>query len=203
MKAILYDLDGVLVDACEWHYLSLNAALQEVSGFSIELEEHLSDFNGLPTKKKLDKLISQGRVKSDDYDIIWKLKQDKTIEIIKQNAKIDLVKQELHKYIKELGLKNGCVTNSIQETAALMLSCTGQLEYLDLLVTNEMVRKNKPNSECYVRAMVTLGVLPSETIIVEDSPVGLAAAEATGAWIWQVENAEQVTLANFKEKWSM
>jgi len=40
IKAILFDLDGVLVDACDWHYYSLNRALEEVVGFSIDRKDH-------------------------------------------------------------------------------------------------------------------------------------------------------------------
>ena len=50
IKAILYDLDGVLVDATEWHYESLNEALKEISGFEISRLEHIQTFNGLPTQ---------------------------------------------------------------------------------------------------------------------------------------------------------
>ena len=60
IKAILYDLDGVLVDATEWHYESLNAALKEVCGFIINRDEHISTFNGIPTMKKLEILNQQG-----------------------------------------------------------------------------------------------------------------------------------------------
>mgnify|MGYP000288861841 CR=1 FL=1 len=54
IKAILYDLDGVLVDATEWHYESLNDALKDVAGFIIKRDEHISTFNGIPTIKKLE-----------------------------------------------------------------------------------------------------------------------------------------------------
>ena len=54
IKAILYDLDGVLVDATEWHYESLNSALKEICGFIINRDEHISTFNGIPTMKKLE-----------------------------------------------------------------------------------------------------------------------------------------------------
>ena len=56
MQSVLFDLDGVLVDACDWHYLSLNRALEEVVGFSIDREEHTTTYNGLPTKVKLEML---------------------------------------------------------------------------------------------------------------------------------------------------
>ncbi len=63
IKAILYDLDGVLVDATEWHYESLNEALKETSGFEISRLEHIQTVNGLPTIKKLEILHEQNRVK--------------------------------------------------------------------------------------------------------------------------------------------
>ena len=55
IKAILFDLDGVLVDATEWHYEALNRALG-LFGFNIARYEHLTTYNGLPTRKKLEML---------------------------------------------------------------------------------------------------------------------------------------------------
>ena len=62
IKAILYDLDGVLVDATEWHYESLNESLQKISGFQISRQDHISTFNGLPTMKKLHILFDQKKI---------------------------------------------------------------------------------------------------------------------------------------------
>ena len=70
IKAILYDLDGVLVDATEWHYESLNAALKEVCGFIINRDEHVSTFNVIPTIKKLEILHEQGRIEKKIFKSI-------------------------------------------------------------------------------------------------------------------------------------
>ena len=53
IKSILFDLDGTLCDCTELHYESLNEALYEVCNYKITLEDHLLNYNGLPTKKKL------------------------------------------------------------------------------------------------------------------------------------------------------
>ena len=53
IKVILFDLDGVLVDACEWHYLALNRALKECGLSEISEQDHVKKFNGLPTRVKL------------------------------------------------------------------------------------------------------------------------------------------------------
>ena len=56
IEAILFDLDGVLVDACDWHYESLNSALISSGYNPISREDHIEKFNGLPTKVKLSML---------------------------------------------------------------------------------------------------------------------------------------------------
>ena len=88
IKAILYDLDGVLVDATEWHYESLNNALQEVAGFIINRDEHIKTFNGLPTMAKMEILNNQGRLSKDKFDIVWEKKQEKTFEVIENDHQL-------------------------------------------------------------------------------------------------------------------
>jgi HAD superfamily hydrolase (TIGR01509 family) len=192
IKAILYDLDGVLVEAIRIHYDALNMALRKVAGIEIAKEEE-DDFNGIPTRKKLAKLSAQGRVKDTDHDLIWETKQNLTKDSIRKNLTPDIDKIKLHTWARSLGIKSVCVTNSITETAKLMLECSGQWEYMDLLVSNQMVNHSKPNSEPYVIAMVMLGILPEECIIVEDSDVGLTSAVNTGAHIYKVKDKSEVT----------
>ena len=55
IKAIIFDMDGVLIDAKEWHYEALNRALS-LFGLSISRYDHLTTYDGLPTKKKLEML---------------------------------------------------------------------------------------------------------------------------------------------------
>ena len=198
IKAILYDLDGVLVDATEWHYESLNLALEQVKGFQIKRDEHIATFNGLPTMRKLEILFDQGRVKKDDFDLIWQKKQDKTIEVIKNSAFVDPNKIRLHNATKSY--KRVCVTNSIRETALLMLEETGQLEFMDFVISNEDVSSPKPSPEGYVQAINRLELKPEECMIVEDSPKGIEAAKKSGAHTCEVSGYNEVTLENILSK---
>ncbi len=160
---------------------------------------HFKELNGLPTKAKLKKLTEQNRVKLEDHNKIFDLKQKYTIETINEIINTDYTKIELHKYIKSLGLNLICVTNSIKETATLMLSRSGQLEYLDFIISNEDIKYAKPFSEGYITAMIRLGVYPNECIIVEDSDHGYESAKNTGAFVWRVSGPEEVNLENFKK----
>lgn len=198
IKAILYDLDGVLVDATEWHYESLNLALEQVKGFKIKRDEHIQTFNGLPTMKKLEILFEQERVKKDDFDSIWQKKQDLTIDVIKKNAFVDQNKIRLHKQTQSY--KKVCVTNSIRETALLMLEKTGQLEFMDFVISNEDVSTPKPSPEGYLQAITRLNLSPQECMVVEDSPKGIESAKSSGAYIYEVSGYNEVTLENVLSK---
>jgi beta-phosphoglucomutase-like phosphatase (HAD superfamily) len=192
IKVILFDLDGVLVDACDWHYHALNEALANVAGINISIDEHMKTFNGLPTKKKLQILTDQGRVLDNQHDDIWKEKQRLTVSVIEKYACIDYDKKLMHKSLRSCGFILGCVTNSIRRTADLMLSRTGQIKHLSLLVTNEDVENPKPKPDSFNRAMKILGVSPDEVLIVEDSDKGFLAAKASGAHVLRVTNATEV-----------
>lgn len=194
IKAILYDLDGVLVDATEWHYEALNEALKEIAGFEISREEHISTFNGIPTKKKLEILYEQGRVKKEDFDAIWTLKQSKTNEIIEKTATLDENKKRLHLGTRQY--RKVCVTNSIKQTATLMLEKTGQLNFMDHVISNEDVVNPKPDPEGYLKAISNLKLQPNECMIVEDSPKGIESAKKTKAHVYEVRGYHEVTLEN-------
>lgn len=198
IKCILYDLDGVLVDGCEIHYESFNKALMDICGFKLSRREHEATFNGLTTKTKLEILARHERADVTAFDAVYRAKQDYTWEQVDKLV-TDPVKRELHKKTKELGYKLGCVTNCILLSAQKMLINTGQFDFMDILISNEDIGQPKPNSEGYVTAMVRLGVEPSETLIVEDSPKGLEAARATGAHVLQVANATEVTWDKVRE----
>jgi len=194
IDAILFDLDGVLVDACDWHYEALNAALVGAGYPVIDRESHLSTYNGLPTRVKLQML----GVPDDVATSINASKQKHTLDIIQSSANIMHEKIELHEYLKSKGIKIACVTNSIEETAREMLTATGQMPYIDLLVSNEMVARNKPYPDCYNHAITTLGVDPLSCLCVEDSPKGIEAAVGSIAGhIWVVTDTTKVTLKNY------
>ena len=191
-KAVLFDLDGVLVDACDWHYEALNRALKEVADYKISRHDHETKFNGLPTKVKLRILADQGIIKEDQMQEISDLKQKLTIQVIEDLCKVDDSKVQLMRKLKQEGFKIACVTNSIRNTALMMLKKSGVHEYMDCIISNEDITHTKPHPEAYIKALVMLGCIPSNAIIVEDSPKGIQAAEMTGAKVVVVANATEV-----------
>jgi len=193
-KLFIFDLDGVLVEACDWHRDALNEALMETCGFSISHEQHVSTFNGIPTSQKLRILTSKGMVSEEKHKLINDLKQEKTIEIINNSAFVRPEKIEMIKILKEKGHVVACYTNSIRKTATLMLKKTGIYNLFDCILTNQDVVKPKPDPEGYVYLMNKFKFSKQNTFIVEDSPKGTKAAKDSGAYVIKVKNADEVNI---------
>ena len=194
IKLIIFDLDGVLVDAKEIHYESLNKALKQIDEkFVITREEHLTKYDGLTTKTKLNLLSIDKDLPSSSHDKIWELKQLLTSGVIKEQLTEDTRLKNVLKKLKEDGYKIYVASNSIRETIKLMLYKTGLIEYVDYYLGNEDVNKTKPHPEIYLKCMVHAGVKPNETLIVEDSFHGRQAAIDSGGHLCPVETPKDVT----------
>jgi len=198
IHAVFFDLDGVLVDAVDWHKDAFNLALQELYKFKLTAKEHKETFNGLPTLTKLEILQKEKRIpKRADFTKFYALKQKYTRDLINKNCRYDYSKHVLFSTLDFKDIYTICVTNCSIDTAKLMLEKSGiSLFGPDYIISNEMFNHPKPCSEGYVMAHMIAQVNPDEVIIVEDSPKGVEAAKNTGAYVWQVNNAKNVTLDN-------
>jgi HAD superfamily hydrolase (TIGR01509 family) len=199
-KLIIFDLDGVLVEAKEIHYKTLNKALAEVDKkYMITEKEHLSTYDGLKTNQKLEMLTKNKGLDTIHYEQIWNRKQDLTIDAIselKPNAHLIVV----FKRLRDMGYKLACCSNSIRRSVLVMLSKIGLIEYMDLIISNEDVKNSKPHPEMYWKAMSMMSVLPEECLIVEDSPHGLLAASRSRANVLRVDNPSDLTFDKIQNK---
>lgn len=180
-------MDGVLVDAKDWHFEALNYALKNF-GAEINEYDHEAIFDGLPTKAKLQMLTKQGKLPKGLHGIIGELKQQRTRKLIELNCKpIYDIEFIFHK-LKINGYKIGLCSNSIKLTIIRMMELSRLINFFDVVLSNEDVKDSKPNPEIYNKAMTKLQVSPSETLIVEDNENGIKAAKASGAHLLKVKN---------------
>lgn len=192
-KTVLFDMDGVLIDATEWHYEALNESL-EIFGFTIPRDEHLNRFNGMTTRSKLEILSAEKNLPRGLHDIISDIKQDRTLRIAARMCFPNASHLILLSTLKERAIKVGVVTNSIRLTSEFMLEYAGLTKYLDVLVTNEDVDSPKPAPDGYRLAMKKLESLPGDTVVIEDGDHGIAAAISAGARVVKVNNPGEVSL---------
>ena len=193
VKLIIFDLDGVLVDTKEIHYDSLNESLGE--NYKINWNEHLSKYDGLKTNQKLDLLSNEKGLPTDTHKNIWETKQKITLEKLCELKQSKQLIQTLSK-LNNLGYKIACCSNSIRKTVLMVLSKLGIIEYFDYIVSNEDVKNSKPHPEMYWKTISQMGLLPEETLIIEDSPFGLLAASRSKSHVMRVTSPNDVTFTN-------
>lgn len=192
-KLVIFDLDGVLLDSRELHFHALNAALREQGEkYVISKEEHLSTYDGLPTKVKMKFLTEKKGLPVSLYDQVWKDKQDATITLLTE-LKVDDKLVNIFKSLKEHGFQIAVASNSIRNTVKITLLRLGIMDYVDYYQTNEDVKKSKPYPEMYWNCMMALNAIPATTVIVEDSHIGRQGAIDSGAKLLPVEDAYDLT----------
>lgn len=182
MKLIMVDLDGTLVDTTKVNY---NAYKEAINQFGYEMDyEYYSKFcNGRHYKEFLP------QVTTDDEKVlreIHKIKKD----VYKKYLHMAILNTNLLEIIR-LFHKNGSgtalVTTASKKNVNDILDNFNLHDDFDLIITNEDVKKLKPDPEGYILAMERLSVKAEECIIFEDSEVGIKAAESTGAAVFVVK----------------
>jgi HAD superfamily hydrolase (TIGR01509 family) len=196
IKLVIFDLDGVLVEAKNIHFDALNKALGE---YAIDWNEHLSIYDGLKTNQKLEMLHERKGLPKERFKDIWENKQKYTLEELRA-LKPNQTLQSVMSALVEDGYKLAVCSNSIRKTVLTVLSKLGIIEFMDLIISNEDVKNSKPHPEMYWKAISTMSYLPEETLIIEDSPYGLLAASRSKSHILRVKNPKEVTYTNIFNK---
>ena len=199
IKAILFDMDGVLIDSREWHYEALNAAL-ELFGYTIGREAHLSTFDGLPTRRKLAMLTETRNLPIGLHEFLNLLKQSYTLEISYRRCKPVYYHQYALSRLRRDGYRMAVCSNSVRSSVETMMRLAGLDDYLDLTVSNEDVIRSKPDPEMYAGAIRSLGLKPDECLILEDGESGIRAAKASGAHLLVVRTPDDVTYQNISNR---
>ena len=197
IKLVIFDLDGVLVEAKNIHYEALNEALG--NEYAISWNEHLSIYDGLKTTQKLDMLTDRKGLSVDEHQTIWERKQHITLQKLKQ-LDVDNILIELMDWLASHGYKIAVCSNSIRKTVLTVLSKLGIMEFMDYIISNEDVDNSKPHPEMYWTAISKMKSLPEQTLIVEDSPYGLLAAARSKSHILRVKNTKETNLKNIQNK---
>jgi HAD superfamily hydrolase (TIGR01509 family) len=194
IKAVIFDMDGVLIEAKEWHYEALNRALR-LFGYEISRFDHLTTFDGLPTSRKLEMLSLESGLPRKLHAFINEMKQSYTMELVQARCKPMFVHEYALSRLKSEGYKLALASNSIRATVDAMMTKASLGHYLDVVLSASDVSRAKPDPEIYVTAIDRLGLRPQECLIVEDNQNGLRAARDAGAHVLAVREVHDVNYA--------
>ncbi len=175
IQAYLVDLDGTLVDTRRANFLAYQAALSEV-GVAVD-QDHFEDRAfGKNWRQFLPAFLSEAGVAAEPATIAAR-----KAELYQAAAKDVEVNLPLVRLLQSRGSKTraALVTSASAANVQAILGANAALQGLfDLIVTGDDVKSHKPHPECYLRALDSFDVHPSDCLAFEDSAAGTAAAAA-------------------------
>lgn len=199
VKLIVSDFDGCLLDLKYLHYDTLNKALATVnSKFIITAEEHLTTFDGLSTKRKLQILADTKNFPIEKSDEINRLKQKFTIEALAEFTNINHSIRDIIKQLKSEGYLFYIASNAVRRTVEAGIKKLDIADLVDKVYSNEDTKNQKPSPSIYLQCMIDAGVSPKETVIIEDSKHGRHSASSSGAYVCDVDNSFDFTYDRIK-----
>ena len=197
IKAVIFDMDGVLIEAKEWHYEALNEALA-LFGFGISRQDHEQRFDGLPTRTKLLALSQETALPVSLHGFINRMKQHYTAALARRHLQPNPLHLYALKTLRAEGYRLGIASNSIRSTIEMMMSLAGLTPYLDFMLSNEDVQHPKPSPEIYLKALALADVAPEECLVLEDNPFGWQAAEEAGTHLLRIGAVNEVNYGNVR-----
>ena len=176
IKAIFWDNDGVLVDTEQWFFRATREILAQAG---IELtQERYTDIS-LKQGQSVFQLAAENGVSEDEIERLRTERNERYSELLRATPLvIPGVPETLARLHGRFTM--GIVTSSNPEHFEIIHSQSNLLRYFDFIVTSLEYTHYKPHPEPYLRALEHTGLPPEDCIVVEDSPRGLAAANAAG-----------------------
>ena len=181
---IAVDLDGTLIDTVAVNAESYRRALESF-GFTLDYDYYAAYCNGRHYRAFLQPLMG-GNPSAEDVERVHDRKKElysDFLDMVRPNTAL----MEILRTMQAAGHDLACVTTGSKQNATEVLEHFGVRELFGLIVTGEDVEKQKPDPEGYCKAMAYFHVTPAETMIFEDSGIGLEAAKASGATVFRVE----------------
>lgn len=198
MKAFIFDLDGVITDSAEYHYLAWKALGEELSiPFDREFNETLK---GVSRTESLERILRLGGRENDfsteEKEQLATKKNEHYVSLIK-NITPDDVLPGIEAFLSELkqaGYKIGMASAS--KNAFMVTRQLGLLDAFDHIVDAATVAQSKPDPEVFLKAAEALGVEPKACIGVEDAVAGVEAIHAAGMFAVGIGDPAVLTEAN-------
>ena len=178
MKAVIFDMDGVLVDSQPYHF---KADIDTMAEYGVIKDQKFYEaFAGTLTDNRMRTLRDMFGLDVPAEELIEK--REKMILDVMANEDIKPVSgiPELLRSIKALGLKTAVASSSGIELIKLVLDRLGIAVYFDSITSGNDVKRGKPSPDIFLLAAERIGAEPSECLVVEDSENGVRAAKAAG-----------------------
>ncbi len=178
IKAFLFDLDGVLTDTSEFHFLAWKR-LAEENGILFTRQDNEA-LRGVSRRESLELMLKGQPVSEEQAKSMMELKNGYYLELVKKMTPADLL-PGAKEILEELGnLKLKRVIVSASKNAPLVVERLQIAGLIDGLVDGTSPARSKPAPDLFLLALDKYGVNPPDCLVVEDATAGVEAAHAAG-----------------------
>jgi beta-phosphoglucomutase len=178
LNAVLWDLDGTLVDSEEFHWLSWRDTIRP-EGVELTYEQFLASFG-----QRNDRIVPVWLGADVDLERMRRIGEDKEAEFRRLAETHGLVPlagaKEWLVALKAAGWKQAIASSAPRQNVDMMLRAAGLEGYLDAVVSADDVTRGKPDPQVFLKAAQAVGVPPARCIVVEDAAAGIEGARRAG-----------------------
>ena len=178
-KAVIFDLDGTLIDNNYYHLKTWKKYLENI-GINISEEEYNANINGR-TNKDAIKYIYSGRKLSEEEILKYTLEKEALYRQIYQpfiTPVLGLI--ELLTILKDNNIPMAIATSGIQPNIDFMFQHIPIKIFFKTIVNSSHITKGKPDPEIYLKTASLLGIAPKNCLVFEDAVVGIKSAKSAG-----------------------
>lgn len=199
MKAVIFDMDGVLVDSQPYHF---KADIDTMAEYGvIKDQKFYESFAGTLTADRMRTLKEMFGLDVPVEEMTIK-RENMILDIMgKEDIKPVLGIPEFLRSIKEKGLTTAVASSSDYKLINLILDRLKIAKYFDSVTSGSDVKRGKPSPDVFLLAAERIGIEPAECLVVEDSENGVKAAKAAGmkalGYINPTSGKQDLSLADF------
>jgi beta-phosphoglucomutase len=186
LRAIIWDLDGVIIDSSEQHRLSWQRLAAE-TGVSFTDDDFWKTFGR--NNSAIIPLFWGAQLSREQIDALADRKEVYFRELVRANLHALPGALELMQEAHAAGLKQSLASSTPMENIRVISEKLGLSQWLDAVVSGDRLPRGKPAPDIFLLAAERLGVAPAGCVVIEDAPAGVAAAKAAGMRCLAVTNS--------------
>ena len=198
LKAVIFDLDGVITDTSEYHYQAWKRLADE-EGIPFNRDDN-DKLRGVSRKECLKILLKGKQVSAEQFQEMMDRKNRYYVELLRQMTSENILSgaKEIVLELKKRGIKTAIA--SVSKNTRTVLQGTEIEDLFDVIADGHSVKNTKPAPDIFLFAAKELGIKPEDCIVVEDAEAGIDAALAGNMLPIGIGPEERVGKAQYRFK---